>query len=173
MDDNTTSAPAGLAGYDYQVDVSIYLALDLMLARKRLSAITLEPANHEDLAADLEDETLVSAATKITTPGYSLIVQAKLRNGEPWADTDLKTLLTKGKKRKSPQTLLTEDKTLRYLLITSAATKGVARDLRMASVGGTWPAALPAGLRIRAIYFKRSRLDSLDIWGCRPGFDPS
>ncbi|MBK1969757.1 hypothetical protein JIX59_10445 [Brevundimonas diminuta] len=164
MDDNTTSAPAGLAGYDYQVDVSIYLALDLMLARKRLSAITLEPANHEDLAADLEDETLVSAATKITTPGYSLIVQAKLRNGEPWADTDLKTLLTKGKKRKSPQTLLTEDKTLRYLLITSAATKGVARDLRMASVGGTWPAALPAGLgsELPGLNGRVAVLDGLD-----------
>lgn len=164
MDDKTTSAPAGLAGYDYQVDVSIYLALDLMLARKRLSAITLEPANHEDLAADLEDERLVSAATKITISGYPLIVQAKLRNGEPWGCNVLKTLLIKGKKRKSPQTLLTEDKDLRYLLITSAATKGVARDLRMASVGGTWPAKLPPelGTALPGLDGRVAVLDGLD-----------
>ncbi|MFK0204725.1 hypothetical protein [Agrobacterium sp. NPDC090283] len=164
MDDKTTSAPAGLAGYDYQVDVSIYLALDLMLVRKRLDEITLEPANHEDLAADLRDETQVSSATRIIIGGYPLIVQAKLRHGEPWSDTDLETLLTKGKKRKSPNTLLTEDTTLRYLLVTSAATKGVARDLRMGSVGGTWPAHLPPniGSRLPGLDGRIAVLDGLD-----------
>lgn len=164
MDDKTTSAPAGLAGYHYQIDVSIYLALDLMLVRKRLDAITLEPANYEDLAADLKDETQVSAATRITIGGYPLIVQAKLRHGEPWSDTDLETLLTKGKKRKSPSTLLTEDSTLRYLLVTSAATKGVARDLRMGSVGGTWPAKLPSdiGSRLPGLDGRVAILDGLD-----------
>lgn len=164
MDDKTTSAPAGLAGYDYQVDVSIYLALDLMLVRKRLDAITLEPANHEDLAADLKDETQVSAATRIMTGGYPLIIQAKLRHGEPWSDTDLETLLTKGKKRKSPKTLLTEDTTLRYLLVTSAATKGVARGLRMGSVGGTWPTKLPPdiGSRLLGLDGRVAVLDGLD-----------
>ncbi|WP_372922120.1 hypothetical protein [Roseovarius sp.] len=164
MNDKTTSAPAGLAGYDYQVDVSIYLALDLMLVRKRLDAITLEPANHEDLAADLKDEMQVSAATRTTIGGYPLIVQAKLRHGEPWSDTDLETLLTKGKKRKSPNTLLTEDKSLRYLLVTSAATKGVARVLRMGSVGGTWPAKLPQdiGSRLPSLDGRVAVVDSLD-----------
>lgn len=164
MNDKTTSAPAGLAGYDYQVDVSIYLALDLMLVRKRLDAITLEPANHEDLAADLKDEMQVSAATRTTIGGYPLIVQAKLRHGEPWSDTDLETLLKKGKKRKSPNTLLTENKTLRYLLVTSAATKGVARGLRMASVGGTWPAKLPPdiGSRLPGLGGRVAVLDGLD-----------
>ncbi|NOV19183.1 ATP-binding protein [Ensifer adhaerens] len=164
MDDKTTSAPAGLAGYDYQVDVSIYLALDLMLVRKRLDAITLEPANHEDLAADLKDETQVSAATRIMVGGYPLIVQAKLRHGEPWSDTDLETLLTKGKKRKSPKILLTEDTTLRYLLVTSAATKGVARGLRMVSVGGTWPTKLPPdiGSRLLGLDGRVAVLDGLD-----------
>ncbi len=164
MDDKTTSAPAGLAGYDYQVDLSIYLALDLMLVRKRLDAITLEPANHEDLAADLKDETQVSAATRITIGGYPLIVQAKLRHGEPWSDTDLETLLTKGKKRKSPNTLLTEETSLRYLLVTSAATKGVARGLRMGSVGGAWPAKLPPdiGSRLPGLDGRVAVLDGLD-----------
>ncbi|WP_321365279.1 hypothetical protein [uncultured Celeribacter sp.] len=89
MNEKTTSAPAGLAGYYYQVDVSIYLALDLMLVRKRLDAITLEPANHEDLAADLKDDMQVSGATRTTIGGYPLIVQAKLRQGEPWSGTAL------------------------------------------------------------------------------------
>lgn len=164
MNDKTTSAPAGLAGYDYQVDVSIYLALDLMLVRKRLDAITLEPANHEDLAADLKDEMQVSAATRTTIGGYPLIVQAKLRHGEPWSGTDLETLLKKGKKRKSPNNLLTDDKTLRYLLVTSAATKGVARSLRTASVGGTWPAKLPPdiGSRLPGLDGRVAVLDGLD-----------
>ncbi|NVK23075.1 MAG: hypothetical protein HWD86_11210 [Kangiellaceae bacterium] len=164
MNEKTTSAPAGLAGYYYQVDVSIYLALDLMLVRKRLDAITLEPANHEDLAADLKDDMHVSGATRTTIGGYPLIVQAKLRQGEPWSGTDLETLLNKGKKRKSPNTHLTEDKTLRYLLVTSAATKGVARDLRMASVGGTWPAKLPQdiGSRLPGLDGRVAVLDGLD-----------
>lgn len=164
MYDKTTSAPAGLAGYYYQVDASIYLALDLMLAQKRLDEITLEPANHEDLAADLREETQVSSTTRIIIGGYPLIVQAKLRHGEPWSDSDLETLLTKGKKRKSPNTLLTEDTTLRYLLVTSAATKGVARDLRIGSVGGTWPAKLPRDMRSRLpdVDGRVAVLDALD-----------
>jgi hypothetical protein len=30
LNDKSTSAPTGLAGYHYQVDVSIYLSLDLL-----------------------------------------------------------------------------------------------------------------------------------------------
>ncbi|MBA4806853.1 hypothetical protein [Brevundimonas sp.] len=164
MNEKTTSAPAGLAGYDYQVDISIYLALDLMLVQKRLDEITLEPANHEDLAADLKDETQVSAATSLSIGGYPLVVQAKLRNGEPWSDTDIETLLTKGKARKSPNTLLTENTALRYLLITSAATKGVARDLRTGAVAANWPAKLPKGIgsRLPGLDGRVAVLDGLD-----------
>lgn len=96
MDDDThAAAPAGLAGYFYQVDVSILIALDLMLAQKRLDEITLEPTNHEDLAADLKSETRASAETRLTLDGYGLIVQAKLRNTEPWGVTELKSLLVR------------------------------------------------------------------------------
>lgn len=68
-DNKTTSASTGLAGYDYQDDVSIYLALDLMLMRKRVNVIILECANHEGLVADLKGETQISTATRITIGG--------------------------------------------------------------------------------------------------------
>jgi len=89
------SAPAGLAGYFYQVDVSIYVALDLMLAQKRVDQITLEPASQEDLEADLRDETKVSATTRLTVENYRLVLQAKLRNNEPWSIDDLATLVSR------------------------------------------------------------------------------
>lgn len=63
--------------------MSILVALDLMRSQKRLDQITLEPADHQDLAGDLNDETHVRGATRITIDGYRRILQAKLRNIEP------------------------------------------------------------------------------------------
>lgn len=48
-----TGAAAAQAGYDYQVDVSILVALRLLLITKAASRLILEPANEEDLEADL------------------------------------------------------------------------------------------------------------------------
>lgn len=152
---NQASASAGLAGYYYQVDVSIYVALDLIIAQKRLDRITLEPANHEDLAGDLTDEARASAATALGLADDRLIVQAKLRNTEPWSLEDLEKLIARrdaeedqsgaDRRRKSPAALLNGDAQLRYLLMTSADLKGKARDLSVRAVG-QWPATLPATL---------------------------
>ncbi|MBY5558108.1 hypothetical protein J0664_32565 (plasmid) [Rhizobium leguminosarum] len=53
--DGQDAAGAGaysLAGYDYQIDVSIWLALDLLLANKVAQSIELEPATEEDIEAE-------------------------------------------------------------------------------------------------------------------------
>jgi hypothetical protein len=46
-------ATAAQAGYEYQLNVSVLAALRLLLVTKSATRITLEPANQEDLDADL------------------------------------------------------------------------------------------------------------------------
>ncbi|TCG02821.1 hypothetical protein BZM27_53015 [Paraburkholderia steynii] len=48
-DQDRGSGAYALAGYDYQVDVSIWLALDLMLGSGMTQMIELEPGTEEDL----------------------------------------------------------------------------------------------------------------------------
>jgi len=124
-----TGAAAALAGYDYQVDVSILAAIRLMLVSKSATRITLEPANQDDLEVDLAPDCPGRVEPRTTlTNGCRLIIQVKRLSGEPWSITDFKALLNHGKKRKPARTHLADPK-VRYLLVTSAAAKGVAMDL--------------------------------------------
>lgn len=126
-------AAAAQAGFDYQLDVSILAALQLLLISKAATRLVLEPANEEDLEADLEPcvpGRLQSSA--IVAGGYKLVVQVKMDNGEPWAIGDFEALLKhgsdkKGGRRKALHHL--DEPNTRYLLITSADAKGVARGL--------------------------------------------
>jgi hypothetical protein len=42
-----------IAGYEYQIDVSVWLALDLVLANRLTHELILEPASEEDIEAEL------------------------------------------------------------------------------------------------------------------------
>ena len=53
---NDTGATAALAGYDYQLDVSILAALRILFVTKSASHITLEPANADDIEIELEED---------------------------------------------------------------------------------------------------------------------
>lgn len=135
------------AGLDYQVDVSIWLALDLVLAKRVTDKLELEPPTEEDLEADLapdDPEAVVSGADlAIANKAYRLVVQAKLRTTDPWRVSDVERLLHHGKKRDSAAVRL-KDPAVRYLLVTSAAVSGGATSLRVRSPG-VWPAKpLPA-----------------------------
>ena len=129
---------AALNGFEYQLDVSVLVALQLMLITKSATRITLEPANDEDLEADLEPATpgRVQVGAKMTE-GYKLVVQVKLRNSEPWSIKDLKALLKHGTTRQ-PARYHLDDPDTRYLLITSADAKGVARNLLVSGLE-EWP----------------------------------
>ncbi len=124
-----TGATAALAGYDYQLDVSILAALRILFVTKSASRITLEPANADDIEVELEEddpghvETMaqLSVATK-------LIMQVKLRSGGPWSIDALKRLLKHGKRRIPAKDHLV-DPDVRYLLVTNADVSGVARNL--------------------------------------------
>lgn len=135
----------GLAGYDYQIDVSVWLALDLLLASKLAHELILEPASQEDVEADLAETEPGRVTTDVAMPGgYRLVVQAKLRTGDAWTVPKLNALLKHGKKRVSAAKRL-EDSQVRYLLVTSAGLNGLTRGLKVRSAG-VWPA--PKGMPV-------------------------
>lgn len=126
-------AAAAQAGFDYQLDVSILAALQLLLISKAATRLVLEPANEEDLEADLEPYVPGRVQPSATVAGgYKLVVQIKMDNGEPWSVEDFEGLLKhgsdkKGGRRKALHHL--DDPNTRYLLVTNADAKGVARNL--------------------------------------------
>jgi len=136
-DRSAIGAGAALDGYEYQLDVSILAALDLMLAKKLAGQITLEPANEEDLAADLVPDVPGRVQPTAVTDGYELVIQVKLRNADPWDLTAFRALLNHGKRRKPAKDLL-KDAGKRLLLVTSADTRGELRGLSVQDFAH-WP----------------------------------
>jgi hypothetical protein len=128
-----------IAGYEYQIDVSVWLALDIVLGSRLAQELVLEPATQEDLEGDLE-EFEPGRLTSITPmKEYRLVVQAKLRSGDAWTSHSLKALLMHGRARKSVCERLS-DPYVRYLLVTNSAVNGGIRDLRVRRAG-VWPMA--------------------------------
>jgi hypothetical protein len=126
---SSVGATAAQAGYEYQLNVSVLAALRLLLITKSATRITLEPANEEDLEADLAPSLPGRVTPSVSlASGYKLVVQVKSRSGEPWSIEEFDRLLKHGKKRKPAKHHL-DDLDTRYLLVTNADAKGVARDL--------------------------------------------
>lgn len=141
--DAAGSGAHSLAGYDYQVDVSLWLGLDLMLANKFAQSIELEPATEEDIEADLTETEPGRLATNVAADGYRLVVQAKLRSGNAWSVAGINALLKHGGARRLSAARRLAAPNLRYLLITSAGLNGETRGLRVGRAG-SWPK--PAGM---------------------------
>lgn len=126
-------AAAAQAGFDYQLDVSILAALQLLLISKAATRLVLEPANEEDLEADIKPNVPGRVQSSATVAGgQKLVVQVKLESGEPWRVEDFDALLkhgsdNKGGRRKALHHL--DDPNTRYLLVTNADAIGVARGL--------------------------------------------
>lgn len=147
------SGGQSVAGYEYQIDVSVWLALDLVLANRLTQELVLEPASEEDIEADLAENEPGRLTSTAAFDGYRLIVQAKLRGGDAWTVAGVKALLKHGDARPSAAKRL-EDEKAHYLLVTSAGLNGGTRGLRVRRAG-SWPkpgdmpstikSALPAG----------------------------
>ncbi|MBK9939884.1 MAG: hypothetical protein IPP02_16260 [Chitinophagaceae bacterium] len=118
-----------LAGYDYQLDVSILAALRILLVTKSASRITLEPANADDIEVELEEDDPghVEAMAQLGV-ATRIIMQVKLRRGDPWSIDAFERLLKHGKRRTPAKDHLV-DPDVRYLLVTNADVSGVARNL--------------------------------------------
>lgn len=126
-------AAAAQLGFDYQLDVSILAALQLLLISKAATRLTLEPASEEDLEIDLQPNVPGRVeASAAMAGGYKLVIQVKRDTGEPWSIADFDALLKHGSdkpggRRKALHHL--DDPNTRYLLVTTADAKGVARGL--------------------------------------------
>lgn len=137
-DGGAGSGAQSLAGYDYQVDVSIWLALDLMLGLSLTQMVELEPGSEEDLEAELSDDEPGRVVTRVGLDGYTLIVQVKLRSGNAWSVKDINRLLKHGSVARPSAANRLATPTVRYLLVTSAALNGGTRGLKVKRAG-TWP----------------------------------
>lgn len=131
-----SSGQSALNGYMYQLEVSVWTALDLLLAKKVARNLELEPASEEDLEAEIEGEP-GALVQKFDFNSYRLVIQCKVRETGPWKHGSLSALLAHGKLRLPAKDRLKETN-LRYLLITNADLDGVVRDLRVKDIGD-WP----------------------------------
>jgi hypothetical protein len=133
--DNASGGGTSLDGYFYQVDISIWAALDLLLAKKLAQQLVLEPASKEDLEATLANDEPGRLAAKVDINASTLlVVQAKLRNTGPWKAGALASLLQHGTDR-PPAAERLKDPRVTYLLVTSADIDGKARSLRLSGFG--------------------------------------
>lgn len=171
--ESTKSAGSGshsMTGYEYQIDVSVWLALDLVLSSEFANEVVLEPATEEDIEADLEEAKPGRVVTVAEVEQYRLIVQAKLRSGDAWSVAGVKRLLEHGTNRPSAASRL-GDMRNRYLLVTSAGVNGRARGLQVRSPG-LWPKVadmapsirnmLPAGSAGRVAIIGNQDLERLE-----------
>lgn len=141
------SGSHSMTGYEYQIDVSIWLALDLVLSSELTNEVVLEPATEEDIEADLAETEPGRVVTTANVKQYRLIVPAKNRSGDAWAVAGVKGLLQHGTNRPSAASRLV-DPLNRYLLVTSAGVNGGARGLQVRSAG-LWPKAADMATTIK------------------------
>lgn len=149
LDDNPGgSGRAALAGYDYQMDVSVWLALVLVVANKQASELVLEPATQEDIEGTLEQLEPGRVTGEVRLGATKLVVQAKLRGGDAWSVNAIQTLLKYGGKNRVSAAQRLADPEVHYLLVTSAGLNGKASRLRVKKPG-LWPDAadFPASLK--------------------------
>lgn len=164
------SGSHSMTGYEYQIDVSVWLALDLVLSGEFANEVVLEPATEEDIEADLAETELGRVVTTAKVEQYRLIVQSKFRSGDAWSIAGVKGLLEHGTNRPSAASRLV-DPINRYLLVTSAGVNGVARGLQVRSAG-LWPKpsdmassikkALPTGSAGRVAIVSNQDFERLD-----------
>jgi hypothetical protein len=139
LDDNPGGAGRdALAGYDYQMDMSVWLSLLLVVANKQAQELILEPASQEDIEGTLDEFEPGRVTGEVRLGQSKLVVQAKLRSGNAWTIKTLQTLLEYGGKKRIPATERLKDPQVHYLLVTSAGLNGEAASLRVKKPG-RWP----------------------------------
>ncbi|WP_139165314.1 hypothetical protein [Filomicrobium insigne] len=122
-----SSGNPGYAGYEYQIEVTIWVALDLMLVKNATAEVEIEPKSDEDLQAAITDPASGSLGLSAAGERLDLVVQAKTRSGSPWTTAAIADVLL-GKdaadddarrRRSRPLAMLQEDLERRYIFITN------------------------------------------------------
>ena len=107
----------GFSGYEYQIEVTVWVALDLMLAKGASEEIEIEPRSEEDLQAAVTDPAAASLGLVAHGGDLHLILQAKTRSGSPWPATAIADVLLgkdadgadQGARRNRPLAMLQAD----------------------------------------------------------------
>jgi hypothetical protein len=117
------------AGYEYQIEVSVWVGLDLMIAKCVADALVIEPRSYEDIEATVRnpDEALLGIAS--TGAHFDLVLQVKSRSTEPWSAKSISYVLIgkpatgQGKTgpapRQRPLAMLEADPRKRYVFVTN------------------------------------------------------
>lgn len=138
--DSGGSGGSALAGYEYQIDVSVWLALDLLLANKLAQELILEPSSEEDLEADLSGHRPGRVTSALAMDGYRLVVQVKQRSSDAWSVNAIRALLKHGSDGRASAAKRLSSPEIRYLLVTTTGLNGGTRGLSVRHAGA-WPKA--------------------------------
>ncbi len=119
----------GFSGYEYQIAVTVWVALDLMLAKGATDEIEIEPRSEEDLQAAVTDPAAASLGLVAHGAQLHLNLQAKTRSGAPWPATAIADVLLgtdadvtdQGGRRARPLAILLADPQSRYIFVTNEA----------------------------------------------------
>jgi len=142
-----TKGSPGLEGYLYQLDASIWIALDFVMAKGVAHLMVLEPIGQEDLEAPLSEDDPGAILSTAPLAGRQLVVQAKLRETGVWSLKALANLLKHGKRRESAAARLERDRDTAFLLVTSVDASKEAQALRLKSLTARgWSTDLPTSL---------------------------
>lgn len=116
-----TGATRAYAGYEYQLLVSLWVALELLFKERVSETLELEPASQEDIEAELRKPPREPSA--VLVPPQRLIIQVKLHKG-PWRASEFERVLKgrtpRGGARRCALQRLLDEPEHRYVLITDA-----------------------------------------------------
>ena len=133
---------AGFAGYEYQIEATVWLALELMLARSVTEKVVIEPPSQEDVEAAIQDPTKRALAVASVGGPRKFAFQIKRRSSAPWSASHFAAIITRGRsgdeatklERKSPVEMLGTDKSMRFVMITNETTSARLRQFEVEDV---------------------------------------
>jgi hypothetical protein len=163
MTTHQTGGSTGYRGYDYQIVVTVWLALKLMLEKRLCAAIEVEPASDEDVEAKLDVPADAAAAQLgLAMDPIELDVQVKSRDSGQWTESGFRDVLngppvakskvgaTKRPKttqqpgRDRPLARLRGEPKRRFLMVTDAQLHPDLREFSVSEIGSESAArALP------------------------------
>lgn len=110
-------------GYEYQIEITVWCALELIFHQKKFNHIIIEPASHEDIEAVSVNE--ADSVCEVYNKTQNLIIQIKSRFNQSISIKDFSKILNPAKNgkrgpkpRNRPPELLRQNANSIYVLIT-------------------------------------------------------
>jgi hypothetical protein len=127
-------------GYEFQIEATAYLALELMFALRWTTHIDVEPLGGEDIATPMSERAARPAWLTAANP-VSLLIQIKSNGTGHWTPAEFRKVIEgkervpNAKRRQStrvwPAEALRNDPSVRFLFVTDAQVRGDLSDLRL------------------------------------------